>query len=139
MLRHRQKHGYPHESERYLSAKQGYQLLLTPCGTWPVATCLRADSTFAGESSKKISAPKASRKGPLSRPPRKSASSMRTPQRRSAKITRLCAGPERAVTRAVRIGEFSAGKAVCRRCNAVRKPRNGPTDRGVSACSRSLR
>src|SRR5579883_783198 len=51
-------------------------------GTCPVATCRRADSTLTCESSKKMSAPNASRNGPLSRPPRNSASSRRTPQLR---------------------------------------------------------
>lgn len=61
------------------------------------------------ESSKKISAPKASRNGPLWRPPRNSASSRRTPHSRNVRITRSCAGAERAVTSAVRIGDASPG------------------------------
>ena len=64
---------------------------------------------------------------------------MRTPHLRNVRITRLCAGAERAVTSAVRMGEFSAGNAACSRCSAVRKPRNGPTDSGSAACSVSLR
>src|SRR6185312_652973 len=112
----------------------------TPCGTCPVATWRRADSTLACESSKKISAPNACRNGPLSRPPRNKASSRRTPQLRSVRITRLCAGAERAVTSAVRIGESSpAGNAACKRCSAARNPRNGPPDSGLSASSASLR
>lgn len=34
------------------------------------------------------------------------------PQWRRVRMTRLCAGAERAVTRAVRIGEFSIGNAL---------------------------
>ena len=56
---------------------------------------------------KKMSAPNASRNGPLARPPRNSASSRRTPHSRSVRITRSCAGAERAVTSAVRIGAAS--------------------------------
>ena len=44
-------------------------------------------------------------------------------------MTRSCAGAERAVTRAVRMGEASpAGKASCSLCSAARKPLNGPPD-----------
>src|SRR5690606_37676128 len=75
----------------------------TPCGTWPVGTYWRADSALVPESSKKMSAAKASRNGPLGSPPRKMASSRRTPHSRRVRMTRLCAGAERAVTSAVRM------------------------------------
>jgi len=76
----------------------------TPWGTWPVATCSRAESQWTCWSSKKMSAPNAARKGPFDLPPRKSASSIRMPHSLNVRMTRLWAGAERAVTRAVRIG-----------------------------------
>lgn len=103
--------------------------LATPCGTCPAATlwCWRALSILCCESSKKISAPKASRNGPLCRPPKNSASSKRTPHSRKVRMTRSCAGAERAVTNAVRIGEASPdGNAVCNAWSADKKLRNGP-------------
>src|SRR3982751_6715312 len=59
-----------------------------------------------------MSAPNASRNGPFGRPPRNSASSMRTPHLRRVRITRLCAGAERAVTSAVRIGVLQAVQGI---------------------------
>ena len=45
---------------------------------FPISEYKGADSTLCAESSKKMSAPKVSRNGPLSRPPRNKASSRRT-------------------------------------------------------------
>ena len=99
-----------------------------------------------------MSAPNAARNGPLARPPRNSASSRRTPHSRSVRITRSCAGAERAVTSAVRTGASSpGGNSACISCRADRKLRNGPPDSGSRArwcscrpnastpCSREIR
>ncbi|EEF27104.1 conserved hypothetical protein, partial [Ricinus communis] len=110
----------------------------TPCGTWPVGTWRRADSQCLRWSSKKISAPKACRNGPLGMPARNSDSSMRMPQCRKVRITRSWAGAPRAVTRAVRIGEPSAGYSDWIWCSMARKFLNGPPDKGSCADCVSL-
>ena len=83
-------------------------------------------STWPRWSSKKMSAPNAFRNGPLSRPPRNSASSMRMSHARSVRTTRSCAGALRAVTSAVRIGARSGGvlrlDAVQRREEVLERP-----------------
>ena len=74
---------------------------------------------------------------PLSRPPRNKASSRRTPHSRRVRITRLCAGAERAVTSAVRIGESSGRKCRLQARAAPRGSRGTDRRSAVRARARS--
>lgn len=69
------------------------------------ATWRRAESMLCGESSKKMSAPKASRSQAFWR--RGTARLVQAHPSRRVRITRSCAGAERAVTSAVRMGAAS--------------------------------
>src|SRR6266581_5463775 len=71
----------------FMPASVSYSLA-TPNGTCPAMTWRLADSTWPRWSSKKMSAPKAFRNGPLSSPPRNKASSMRMFHARSVRTTR---------------------------------------------------
>jgi hypothetical protein len=77
-------------------------------------------------SSKNTSAANASRNADFSRPPRNNDSSRRISHSRKVRITRSCDGAERAVTKAVRIGQASSGNSRCNKLSAAKNPLKGP-------------